>query len=209
MATLNPTPDPRAGLWLIVPVKPLGEGKSRLGATLSVTARADLSRDWLAHVLATAVAWGGCAGVAVVSRDPAVREQAAAAGAHAIGEDSREARDTLNAALEQARRWVIQAGATAALVLPADLPLLTVDDLARLTTVAPGAGMVIAPSHDRGTNALLLCPPDAIPYAFGEDSFARHRALAAAAGVTVHVIHSATLALDVDYPEDLFLLSCS
>jgi len=190
-------------LWLIIPVKPLGEGKSRLQAALSVASRAELSRSWLAHLLATATAWGGCAGVVVVSRDATVLAQAADAGAQSLMEQG----DTLNAALEQARRWTIEAGADVVLVLPADLPLLTVMDLAQLTTVAPDAGMVIAPSHDRGTNAILLRPPDAIPYAFGEDSFARHLALAAAAGVTVRVVHSATLALDIDRPEDLLLVN--
>jgi 2-phospho-L-lactate guanylyltransferase len=203
MASLDPTSKRPAGLWVIVPVKPFGEGKSRLGAALTVAERADLSRAWLAHVLATVFAWGGCAGVAVVSRDRTVLDQATAAGAYPI----MEAGDTLNAALEQARRWVVAAGADAVLVLPSDLPLLTVDDLAQLAAAASGTGMVIAPSHDRGTNALLLRPPAAISYTFGEDSFARHQALAAAAGVTVHVFRSATLALDVDRPEDLLLLN--
>ena len=197
----NPPADPR--LWLIIPVKPLGEGKSRLQAALSVAGRAELSRGWLAHLLATITEWGGCAGVVVVSRDPAVLAQAAAAGAQPL----LEMENDLNAALEQARRWTIDAGAEAVLVLPADLPLLTVADLTQLTAVAPTAGLVIAPSHDRGTNALLLRPPAAISYVFGEDSFTRHLALAAAAGITTHVVHSATLALDIDRPEDLLLVN--
>jgi 2-phospho-L-lactate guanylyltransferase len=68
-----------------------------------------------------------------------------------------------------------------------------------------GEGVIIAPSHDGGTNALLLRPPHAIGFAFGEGSFARHCAMAAAAGLPCHVYESATLALDVDHPEDLAL----
>ena len=197
------SPNAASRLWLIIPVKPLGEGKSRLQTAVSVADRAALSRRWLTHLLATVQAWGDCAGLVVVSRDEAVLAQAAAAGAHPVVETG----DDLNAALEQARRWTMAAGAGAVLVLPADLPLLTVADLTQLTTVAPDAGMVIAPSHDRGTNALLLRPPDVIPYAFGEESFVRHQALAADAGITTHVVHSATLALDIDRPEDLLLLN--
>jgi 2-phospho-L-lactate guanylyltransferase len=82
--------------------------------------------------------------------------------------------------------------------------LLTAEDLDELFKLVPtGNGMVIAPSHDGGTNALLLRPPQAIAYAFGEDSFARHRAMAAAAELACHTYHSSTLALDIDHPEDL------
>jgi 2-phospho-L-lactate guanylyltransferase len=142
------------------------------------------------------------AGVAVISRDPAVRALAAAQGAQPLVERGYD----LNAALEQARAAVVAAGAAAVLVLPADLPLLTAEDLAGLCAQAQlGDGVVIAPSHDGGTNALLLRPPLALPYAFGVDSFARHCALAAAAGLPCRVYRSPTLAWDVDTPEDLLV----
>lgn len=187
-------------IWLVVPVKPLDEGKSRLAAALSLEERAALSRRWLLGVLRTAQTSGCFARRAVISRDAAVLALAAAQGAVPI----RETGETLNAALEQARREECVAGADALLVLPSDLPLLTVGDLHALVALAAaGAGMVIAPSHDGGTNALLLRPPQAIPYAFGEGSYARHTALAAAAGLPCYTYRSDTLAWDVDHPEDL------
>ncbi|HXF63140.1 MAG TPA: 2-phospho-L-lactate guanylyltransferase [Caldilineaceae bacterium] len=193
-------------VWLIVPVKPLEEGKSRLAPALDAAARAALSRRWLNALLATAQASARFAGIGVVSRDPAVLALATTYGATAI----QEAGDDLNSALEQARRVAVQAGAEALLVLPSDLPLVTAEDLTTLVTLAAtGAGMVIAPSHDGGTNALLLRPPNAIPYAFGDESFERHRALAAAAGLPCRVVHSPTLAWDVDSPEDLLVTGAS
>ncbi|RIK50826.1 MAG: 2-phospho-L-lactate guanylyltransferase [Chloroflexi bacterium] len=187
-------------IWLVVPVKPLDEGKSRLAAALSLEERAALSRRWLLGELRTAQASSCFAGLAVISRDETVLALAAAQGAVPI----RETGEMLNAALEQARHEECVAGADALLVLPSDLPLLTVGDLHALVELgAAGAGVVIAPSHDGGTNALLLRPPHAIPYAFGEGSYARHVALAAAAGLPCHTYRSDTLAWDVDYPEDL------
>ena len=63
--------------------------------------------------------------------------------------------------------------------------------------------MVIAPSHDGGTNALLLHPPQTLTFAFGEQSFARHCTLAEQMRLTYHVFKSPTLSFDLDWPTDL------
>src|SRR5690606_31818675 len=132
------------------------------------------------------------AGMAVISRDPSARSLAQQLGALAIDETGND----LNSAITQARQVVGDLGAEGVLMLPTDLPLLTLDDLNQLYTLArAGRGMVIAPSHDGGTNALLLRPPHAITYAFGEASFARHLALAEAAALPSQIYRSATLAL--------------
>ena len=63
--------------------------------------------------------------------------------------------------------------------------------------------MVIAPSHDGGTNALWLQPPQAIPFAYGPNSFERHCHLAEKANIPYTVLDSPTLAFDLDWPDDL------
>ena len=189
-------------LWLIVPVKPFGEGKSRLASVLSTDLRAEFSQRWLTHVLKIATTWGHFAGMAVVSRDATVLEMASTFGALPVVEVG----DDLNEALRQACIRVRAAGAEGVLMLPSDLPLLTLEDLDALHKLAAqGNSVIIAPSHDGGTNALLLRPPDAIAYAFGVGSFARHLALAEAASLPSYVYQSPTLALDIDRPEDLLL----
>ena len=190
-------------LWLVVPVKPFDEGKSRLADALPGDVRAAHSRRWLTHVLTTARLWGRFTAILVVSRDPAVRTLAAELGALPVVEVG----EGLNPALHQAQSRAAAAGAGAVLALPSDLPLLSEEDLAELYDLAlEGPGVVVAPAHDAGTNALLLRPPGAIPYAFGENSFAAHVRLAAAAGLPCRIYHSATLALDIDRPEDLLVL---
>ena len=189
-------------LWLIVPVKPFGEGKSRLAAVLSTDLRAEFSQRWMTHVLTVAATWGNFAGMAVVSRDARVLAVASELGALPIVEVG----DDLNEAITQACKVVCAAGAEGVLMLPSDLPLLTHEDLDELYDLSlEGDGVIIAPSHDGGTNALLLRPPQAIPYAFGEGSFARHAMLAASATLPCYVYNSSTLALDIDHPEDLLL----
>jgi 2-phospho-L-lactate guanylyltransferase len=190
-------------LWLVVPVKPFAEGKSRLARVLPSGLRAKLSQQWLTHVLTVAHDWGHFAGRAIVSRDATVLALARALGVLPITETG----NSLNDALTQARVIVQAAGAGAILTLPLDLPLLTPADLDGLYAFAQrGEGVVVAPSHDGGTNALLLRPAHAIDYAFGMGSAARHLALAAAAGLPRHIYRSTTLALDVDHPEDLLLI---
>ena len=71
----------------------------------------------------------------------------------------------------------------------------------------PRAGVVIVPDrHGAGTNALLICPPEAVEPAFGPGSFARHAALAHAAGARVRIGRLPSLELDVDTPGDLAAL---
>jgi 2-phospho-L-lactate guanylyltransferase len=192
-------------LWLAVPVKPLAESKSRLSPALDARGRVALSRRLLAHVLGAAQAAGVLAGILVVSRDPAVRALAAQHGALPLTEPVPD----LNAALDAARAAACERGADALLVLPADLPLLAAGDIAHLHALIGRAPVAIVPSRTGGTNALALRPPDALPFAFGEESFAAHCALAAARGLAVEVWESPALAVDVDLPADLVSLAAS
>jgi len=192
-------------LWLVIPVKPFQESKSRLHHVLDADQRAALSRRLLDGLLATVMEFAAepgvqMAGALVISRDRAALRLAEWAGAVALSENGAD----LNAALEEARRQVALFEADALLVLPSDLPLLTVDDLHALYALAvKQPGLVIAPSRDGGTNALLLRPPHAIDFAFGPDSFQRHCQLARANGYRCQVVESSSLAFDIDWPQDL------
>jgi len=67
---------------------------------------------------------------------------------------------------------------------------------------------IVPDRHGRGTNALLIAPPDAIDVCFGGDSRAAHVAAAEMAGARV-VELGGPLALDVDTPDDLLLAEAS
>ncbi len=193
-------------LWLLVPVKPFSEGKSRLADTLDIDERAGLSRRLLRNVLQITRDSELFTGILVVSRDPAVLQEAAKAGVDILLEQS----SGLNPALRAARDRAVEDGADAVLILPSDLPLLDASDLDKLLDrVTKPPSIVIAPSHDNGTNALLLYPPHVIDFAFGHNSFQRHHEQATQADVAVQVVHSSTLALDIDWPADLRLLESS
>ena len=190
--------------WAIVPVKPMRRAKSRLGSVLGAEERLALSREMLNRVLEALVGVPEIERTLLVSRDSEAMALARHHGARTLSE--RPPID-LNQALQQATRAAVGSGASAVLVVPADLPLVTADDLRELVSLAESPPVVvIAPDRRQaGTNALLASPAGLIEYAFGPSSFDRHRALALAAGARVLVCDRPGLALDLDLPEDLGL----
>jgi 2-phospho-L-lactate guanylyltransferase len=199
-------------LVAIVPLRALEGAKSRLGEALDAEERRDLVVDLLERTVRAAAATPGIDEVLVVSPDPAVLVLAADVGAHPL----RQVGSGLNAALEEARRAAVADGATALLVLPADLPRLAPGTLLPLVALARGvhdgsgeagrrALVALVPDrHGRGTNALLLVPPDTIGFAFGGDSRSAHAALAASAGAA-YIEVDGPLSLDLDTPDDLLI----
>ena len=189
-------------LWAIVPVKPLRVGKSRLSGVLSQEERADLNRRLLDHTLQTLTAVPEIEQVLVTSRDPAALALAREHGARTVQEHGAP---QLNKALTRATVVVKNYNTRAVLIVPADLPLLTIQDVyAMLERAEKPPVVVVAPDrHRHGTNALLVYPIGLIDYVFGENSFERHCAAAEACGARLEIVDLPSLALDMDLPEDL------
>ncbi len=189
-------------LVAVVPVKDLRESKSRLGAALDSRERAEITLRSMSRVI-RALREAGVRSVCVVSPDEEVLEAARAENAEALAQRSRG----LNPALKEARSWAASRGASSLLVLPADLPLLEARDVREIVEAGAEARVVLAPDRGRGgTNALLLRPPNSLPFAFGPDSFERHLRLARERGLSVRVCERPGVAFDLDTPGDLALL---
>jgi 2-phospho-L-lactate guanylyltransferase len=187
-------------VFAVVPVKDLLGTKSRLKPILNPGARAGLTLYMMGRVI-SALKEAGVENVCVVSPDRIVLDSARERGAAPLSQESRG----LNPALEEGRRWAMDRGASSLLVLPADLPLLDAEDV---RAVLEGTGtedaVVISPDGAHaGTNALLLHPPDALPFAFGPGSYEAHLRSARERGLTVRVRERPHLAFDLDTAEDL------
>jgi 2-phospho-L-lactate/phosphoenolpyruvate guanylyltransferase len=193
-------------IWAIVPVKPLRRGKSRLSGVLSQDERAILNKYLLSHTLETLKGVAELEHVLVVSRDPAALALARTHGARTVLENGAP---HLNVALARATMVAKNYAARGVLIIPADLPLITPQDVRYMLESAKEPPVVaIAPDRrGTGTNGLLVCPVGLIQYDFGEGSFQRHCEHAQQAGVRLQVCDLSSLALDVDYPEDLALVS--
>ncbi len=194
-------------LVAVVPVHPLEGAKSRLGESLDAEERQALVLGLLDRSVRAAEAVDALAAVIVVSPDPAVLRAASAAGATPI----RQTDEGLNEGLRAAARWAIADGATGLLVLAADLPAVSSASIGAIVASAgaaldPGQPLValVPDRHGRGTNVLLVSPPDAIPFSFGPASRAAHLAAAGAGGAVV-VELAGPLTLDLDLPDDLIL----
>lgn len=182
-------------LVAVVPLRSPGHGKTRLAPALGHDGRAALAGAMLADVVGAL-------------RDAGVDLVVAAGGAAAVSAASALGADTimdavdvtsLDGAIEHARRRL--GPLHALLVVQADLPTLTSDDVSAL--VEGDEAVVIAPTDDGGTSALLRRPPAVIRTAFGPGSGDAHRRLAESAGVAPRIVRRPGLALDVDVLDDL------
>ena len=192
-------------IWAIIPVKPLRRGKSRLAGALSEDERAELNQSLLQHTLKTLSNIKELEQVLVVSRDPHALTIARQHGARTVREDGQP---QLNTALTRATVVARVYATRGVLILPADLPLISNEDV---LTLIERAGeppvVVIAPDrHGRGTNALLISPSGLIEYDFGENSFQRHCDRAKQAGARLEIVDLPSLGLDLDLPEDLEII---
>jgi len=192
-------------LWAIVPVKPLRHGKSRLAEVLSQDERADLNQRLLVHTLDTLGNIPEIDQVLVVSRDPAALALARDHGARTVQENGI---NELNLALTRATVVARSYITGSVLILPADLPLLTPEDVRSMLDKAhnPPVVVVTPDRHRLGTNALLVSPVGLIEYEFGPGSFQRHCQRALEKGARLEICELPSLALDVDMPEDLAMV---
>ena len=191
-------------LWAIVPVKPLRRGKSRLSGVLGLEARTALNHYLLSNTLETLAAVPEIEYSLVVSRDPEALTIAREYGARTVQE---QGSPQLNVALTRATMVALSHSVQGVIIVPADLPLLTADDIHEVVRrgVNPPVVVITPDRHHQGTNALLISPPGLINYEYGPGSFQRHCVQAQKAGARLEVCERGAVALDIDMPEDLEL----
>jgi len=189
-------------IWAIIPVKALARAKSRLSSVLTPEQRQQFAEAMFRHVLQTVRSVPQVTGTLVISRDTKALAIAREQGVNTVQESGAP---ELNAALMRATQIVARWKTSAVLILPADVPLISREDVTSIVQMGPDEPTVVIATDQRedGTNALFIRPPGLFPYSFGVGSFQRHIAMARQAGAEVKVYHSDRLMLDIDVPEDL------
>jgi 2-phospho-L-lactate guanylyltransferase len=197
------------GICAVVPVKQTDSAKERLARTLTSARRQQLACVMLEDVLTALAATAELAAILVVTIDPAAALIAARYGARVSAASAAQGH---NAAVAYAARQ-LAARRLAMLTMPADIPLVQTQDVCELlgahrsSTHPGGRAFTIIPAHDqRGSNAVVCSPADAVPLRFGEDSFFPHLAAAKENGIEPVVLRLPRVALDIDTPEDLAAL---
>jgi len=193
-------------LWALVPVKPLRRGKSRLKEVLTEEERTELNINMLINTVKILGEIPELSNVLIVSRDPKALSVAREYGARTVQEDGNP---ELNIALTRATLLAQSSGAKGVFILPADLPLITKEDIYTMIDHAIDPPVVvIAPDHKgTGTNALIVYPAGLMKYEFGINSFQKHTKQARVKGLNLQICELPSIALDIDEPEDLSLLN--
>ena len=201
-------------IWAIIPVKSLADSKQRLAHLLSAPERARLMQQLLRHVLDVLGEVPAIQTTLVISPDPTVHAIAAEYGV--LIEPEAESAG-LNTAVARGIARALAGGATGAVVLPADLPLLTVGDIEALLAPVSGSALRDGGRHDSrsaarlvicsdsagdGTNGLLLMPLRPFTFHYGPGSFRLHVDEAQRRGTAVYVVRSPGLQLDLDTEQD-------
>jgi 2-phospho-L-lactate guanylyltransferase len=189
----------------IVPVKRLAAGKSRLLPELDRRDLESLSLAMLGDILDALLHTPSLDRVAVATPDQAVAEFAEAVGATPVLRRDPGLNESIDAA-------------AGVLDLDADEPLLVVlgdvagalsEELESLFRILAGEmqghGVVLAPSGDGGTSALLRAPAGVIPSCFGPDSAKHHEQATARAGIAFRALELPSLAVDLDRADDVEL----
>ncbi len=184
----------------LLPVKAPANAKQRLNGLLSPETREALARAMFAEVFSAMTAARGFDAVAVATSDPQIAAQARTGGALVFEEDTQQSHSS---SADWAARRAAELGATAVVLLPIDVPLITPAEIELLISAAPRPGVLIVPSEDgTGTNAVVRTPPNAIHSSFGPGSFQAHLNEARAKGLRVGVIRPRGITFDLDTPED-------
>jgi len=183
----------------VVPVKMLPFSKSRLRSWLDPASVERLAIVMLADLLETLQRVGRFDRIAVATPDPRLAEVARKAGAEVLGASV----VGLNPAVEAACAALAPTEDDAALVVLGDVAGAQAEEIVALLEAGSRRGVVLAPSNDGGTSALLRSPRDIIPAAFGPDSARAHRQLAASARVPFRELALPSLAIDIDERADL------
>jgi 2-phospho-L-lactate/phosphoenolpyruvate guanylyltransferase len=185
---------------VVIPLKSAADGKSRLASALTEAQRAALIRVMAAHVVEAVSATRGVHRVHLLAREPDLAPRGCAPIAD---------RGTgLNAAIADAARALREQGAGRMLIVHADLPFVTPDEIGALVhACATEDALVAAPdTADAGTNALGMPLSCKVATRFGPQSLEAHRLAAAAAQLPFRVVRRPGLACDIDEPTQLEML---
>lgn len=184
---------------VIVPAKGFSRAKSRLGAALEADARARLAATLLAHVLTTLRAADAELELLVVTDGDDAHALGVQHGARVVRDDGGSLTHAVVAGMASSSREI------AAVVMMADLPELSVDDVRALLAPLATSDVVIAPDPERvGTSALATRAGVDLPVEFGSgDSFARYQGWAQQRGLSVTFVERPGLSRDLDDPAAL------
>ena len=193
-------------MWCIIPIKSLNQAKHRLKHVLYPEERQDFFKAMFEDVLSTMMSVPDFEQVAVATVCPAAGIIAKKYGAIVLSTSQDEGQ---TAAVERSAEILDARGITSMLVIPGDVPVVTVEEIKIVLELHEKApSMTIVPAQDElGSNCIALSPTIAAPLRFGPNSYFPHLETARKLGLSLQSPKLTGLGLDIDTPEDLLVLS--
>lgn len=178
---------------IIIPVKSLKDGKSRLSQILSAEERCQLNTRLLEKTLGAASGYVNTESVTVASHCLETLKYARGMGVETI-----HSKEGLNLAVQEATSHVIKKYAGSILVLACDLPYISSEDL----NIFHSGVTVATDCAYRGTNAIFFEKGQIISFKFGENSLNLHAIETKKAGLRLTVLQHRNISFDLDTLDD-------
>ena len=198
-------------MWAVIPIKNLNETKHRLKSVLNPQERRFFFVAMFEDVLTTLLAVPELEQVAVATVCPTAAKIAENYGASVLSTEKDEGQ---TAAVARAAEILEAKGVSKMLILPGDVPLVTVEEIQAVIAAHESAcstpdvpAMTIVPARDeQGSNCIVLSPPTAAPLRFGPNSYFPHLEMAQKLELSLNTPKLFGIGLDIDTPEDLLEL---
>jgi len=187
-----------------IPMKGLGQAKSRLSPVLDAGQRAHLVLGLFDRTLAFFRSAFPQFDVTIITASAQLAARARAAGTQVLQE---AAASGLNAAAAGAAQWARAHDYQRLMIVPGDIPVLLREEVEQMVALSENYQVAIAEARDGGTNMLLMSPPRDIPFQYGSGSALRHETVARANGLSAMRRYLPFLGHDLDTPDDCLVLS--
>ena len=189
-------------MWLIIPVKKINDAKYRLKSLLNPIQRKQLFLAMLEDVLSVVKSIPEIENISLATICPTAINIAKKYGASIIDTHKDEGQTE---AIKKSAEVLDNNGIKNMLLLPADIPLVTKNEIRKVIEVQKKSPMItIVPARDeKGSNCIAISPPKAIPLSFGPNSFLPHIDAARNSELKLKTISLPGIGLDIDTPSDL------
>lgn len=193
--------------WIIIPVKSVLTGKSRLASFLTKQQRYSFNRFLLKHTIQVASSINQTR-VLVISSCNTTLEIAKYYGANILKEQRPH---NLNSALMQATHYVSLKNGESICIIPCDLPYITKIDIAYIIAKnSLNSKMIIAPDQSgQGTSLIYLNQFEKFNFKFDQvngKSFIPHKMEALQTDREIIILKNHNLSFDIDTPSDYIKL---
>ncbi|HJJ56027.1 MAG TPA: 2-phospho-L-lactate guanylyltransferase [Methanocorpusculum sp.] len=171
----------------LIPYKPINP-KTRLSSVLSQPEREEFAETMLKDVI-YAVRKTGCTATLLCTSEYTCSDALVAVRKQGLNE-------SIN--------WALSQFHCPALIIMSDIPMVTAGSLQRLLSTK--SDMAIVPGLGGGTNVIFIKRPTIFHVEYYGFSYRRHLQIAEELGLTVEIIDSMKMSVDIDEPSDLIEL---